>query len=86
MILSMAPGCQSHSQSPTVARDMRAVHGSPQNPRLSALAKLSNRAERENAHYLSTLPNGTNGGFTNGPNGSKVYIHGTAEVCEEENR
>ena len=39
---SMSHGCQSPSRSPTVVLDMRTEYRSPQNPRLSALAKLSN--------------------------------------------
>ncbi len=43
--ISMVSGCQSPSRSSAVVLDMRAVHRSPQNPRLSALARLSTQKD-----------------------------------------
>ena len=51
--ISMIPGCQPPSRSPVVVLDMRAVYFSPQNPHLSALAKLSTRKKTILPLYFS---------------------------------
>ena len=54
-IISIAPGWQAPARSSAVVLDMRAVHHSPQNPRLSALVKLSTRKEDDTSPYLFHL-------------------------------